>query len=322
MYNLDPEFNARVFEEKSNLRKCGNTVGVLMVILKLVSLVISFVVGMFSFVVGDAETFQNLISNDLIFSSIINIIINGFMMFLPLFLFAVYAMKGDSYNWCFTKPKTVKTDTVKYVFFALFLSYVAGLTRLIVSVIFSFAIGKEPYVPELGTSYGNATIALIIEICCACIFTALIEEFAFRGVLLTYLRKFGDIPAIVVSSLVFAVLHGNFIQLPYVFVLSIGLAFVTIKTGSIYPAILVHFINNLIATLYSWVPNATSIFSFVLMVISVLATYTLIKENKISLPKTQNFVLSNSKRTEILIVSPFLLVYIIYEVVMSLQFIK
>ena len=323
MYNFDPEFNIKVFEEKRNIRKCGNTVGVLMLIIKLIALFVSFIIGTLSLVfVGDTETFQNLIKDDLVFSNITNIIINAFVMFAPFLLFAIYTSKGNSYNLSFSRPKTNNKDTAKYILFAMFLSYVAGLVRLIVSALFSFVIGKEPYVPELGASYSNATIAIIVEIICTGILTALIEEFAFRGVLLTYLRKFGDVPAIVVSSLVFAVLHGNFVQIPYVFVLSSGLAFITIKTGSIYPAIFVHFVNNSIATLYSWVPDATTIFSFVIMVASVLSTYTLIKQNKLSLPKTQNYVLSNSKRTEILITSPFLLVYLIYEVITSLNFIK
>lgn len=322
MYRFDPEFDVRAFQEKTILRQNGNTVGVIMLIMKLVALFISILIGTISFVVTDADTFKNLINDDLVFTSIINIIINSFVIFLPFLFFAIYTSKGNDYSSFFTKPKTTNKDTAKYTFFALFLSYVAGFVNLIVSKLFQLLIGKEPYSPELGTSYGNAAFAIIVEIVCTCILTALIEEFAFRGVLLTYLRKFGDVPAIVISSLVFAVLHGNFVQIPYVFVFSMGLAFVTIKTNSIYPAILVHFINNSIVTLYSWAPDITEIFSFILMAFSVVVSFALKKEKKLTLPKTQNFALSNSKRIEFLITSPFLLLYVIYEIVMSLEFLK
>jgi membrane protease YdiL (CAAX protease family) len=70
------------------------------------------------------------------------------------------------------------------------------------------------------------------------------EEFMTRGIILHKLRGFGDSFAIVTSALMFALLHGNIVQIPFTFPVGIVLAFITIKSGSIIPAVISHFVIN------------------------------------------------------------------------------
>lgn len=79
------------------------------------------------------------------------------------------------------------------------------------------------------------------------ILPAFLEEMLFRGVMLTSFRKFGDGFAIISTSLLFGLMHGNFVQIPFAFVLGIILAFLTVYTKSILPAMLLHFCNNTFA---------------------------------------------------------------------------
>ena len=72
----------------------------------------------------------------------------------------------------------------------------------------------------------------------------LAEEFAMRGVVLGALRKYGDGFAIIVSALLFGLMHGNFMQIPFAFVVGLALGFAVIKTGSVWTGVLIHFINN------------------------------------------------------------------------------
>ncbi len=73
---------------------------------------------------------------------------------------------------------------------------------------------------------------------------ALVEEFAFRGVVMGVLRPYSEALAILVSSAAFALMHGNFVQLPFTFCCGLVFAFLDIKTGSLLPSIIVHFLNN------------------------------------------------------------------------------
>jgi len=77
---------------------------------------------------------------------------------------------------------------------------------------------------------------------------ALVEEFAMRGVVLGSLRRFGDGFAIFVSAALFGLMHGNLVQAPFAFVVGLGLGYITVVSGSMWPAITVHFLNNFLAT--------------------------------------------------------------------------
>lgn len=76
------------------------------------------------------------------------------------------------------------------------------------------------------------------------IIPAILEEVAIRGVLLQPLRRFGDGFAIVVSAVIFSLLHGNMVQVPYTVVAGIYFGYIAVATGSIWPSIILHFFNN------------------------------------------------------------------------------
>lgn len=68
----------------------------------------------------------------------------------------------------------------------------------------------------------------------------LVEEFLFRGIGFYLLAQFGHLAAIVVTSIAFALTHGIAVGLPIFFIIGVGLGFVRSRTGSIYPALLLH----------------------------------------------------------------------------------
>lgn len=74
---------------------------------------------------------------------------------------------------------------------------------------------------------------------------AIVEEFCIRGVVLQPLRRYGDKFAIVMSAAIFSVLHGNMVQIPYTLVAGIYLGYLCVATGSLWPSIVLHFINNM-----------------------------------------------------------------------------
>ncbi len=78
---------------------------------------------------------------------------------------------------------------------------------------------------------------------------ALVEEFAFRGVMLGLLRPYGDGFAILISSVFFGLMHGNLVQAPFAVVVGAGLGYITVASGSMWPAIAAHFLNNFLAVL-------------------------------------------------------------------------
>ncbi len=74
---------------------------------------------------------------------------------------------------------------------------------------------------------------------------AIIEEFSIRGVVMQPLRRYGDGFAIVASAFIFSIMHGNMAQIPYTVIGGLYLGYLAIATGSIWPSIIVHLINNM-----------------------------------------------------------------------------
>ena len=111
------------------------------------------------------------------------------------------------------------------------------------------------------------------------ILPAFAEEFAFRGILMGVLRPYSEGLAILVSSAMFALMHGNFVQLPFTFCCGLVFAFIDIKTNSMLPSIIVHFFNNALSVLfdilisYKLLTNygANLCYGFIFLVLGILS---------------------------------------------------
>lgn len=81
---------------------------------------------------------------------------------------------------------------------------------------------------------------------------ALAEEFACRGILLGAFKKHGEGFAIITSATLFGLMHSNFEQIPFAFLVGLILGYITIKSGNIWVAVLVHAFNNMISVVYTY----------------------------------------------------------------------
>lgn len=68
----------------------------------------------------------------------------------------------------------------------------------------------------------------------------IVEELMYRGLGYTLLAPLGAAGAIVVIGIAFALAHGLIRAFPVLFLIGAGLAFLRWRTGSIYPAIILH----------------------------------------------------------------------------------
>ena len=71
------------------------------------------------------------------------------------------------------------------------------------------------------------------------------EEFLFRGVVFNTLKKrFSPVWTIVIQGVLFGVFHLNLVQGSYATLLGMVFGYVTYKTKSLWPAIIMHIVNN------------------------------------------------------------------------------
>ena len=116
------------------------------------------------------------------------------------------------------------------------------------------------------------------------------EEVAFRGVLLHGLRRrFRPITLAVVVGLIFGFFHVDLFRLIPTTYLGILLAGVTLATGSIFPAMLWHALNNAVAlvpTSLGWWGEETTIpgWLYAAAAVALVAALTLIWKNRTPYP--------------------------------------
>lgn len=91
------------------------------------------------------------------------------------------------------------------------------------------------YMEDYGFVLQFITIALVPAFC---------EEFLFRGVILSNLMPYGKATAIIISSVLFGLMHSNFYQFLYTVAAGILLGAIYVMTDSIWCSVLVHMINN------------------------------------------------------------------------------
>lgn len=92
-------------------------------------------------------------------------------------------------------------------------------------------------------------IQLIFSFITTAILPAFAEEIAFRGIFMGVMRKHGDAFAILSSSLVFGLMHGNTTQIVFAFTLGLIFGYLDCKANSIVPSVILHFANNFYAVL-------------------------------------------------------------------------
>jgi len=86
-----------------------------------------------------------------------------------------------------------------------------------------------------------------------------VEEFGFRGMLYTGYKKSGNVlRTVVLTAFLFAIMHMNFNQAAYAFVIGIMLALLMEATDSIWPVFIVHFCVNAFSVCTMFLMNAIS----------------------------------------------------------------
>lgn len=118
-----------------------------------------------------------------------------------------------------------------------FASYMSIHFTLLTNILFGAADNSE-MVPT--TAIG--CVQIIISLC---VFAPILEEILCRGIIMKMLEKYGIAAEIIISGFVFALLHFSIQSIIVLFFVGVLLGVVKKLTGSIFPCMIMHSINNL-----------------------------------------------------------------------------
>lgn len=176
----------------------------------------------------------------------------------------------------FGKPYSF-SEAILLVVAGLGLCFIGNIvTGYFASMMSSFGIEFYSYNAALSVSQELPKNAF--EFCCMVMHTAVMpaifEEFAFRGVIMQPLRKYGDFFAIFVSAVLFGLVHGNMTQMPFAIIAGFALGYSSIVTGSLWTGVVIHFLNNFISLMNAFAKVYLPESRF--MIFSLITVYGLI----------------------------------------------
>ena len=101
---------------------------------------------------------------------------------------------------------------------------------------------------EIGFLEASSTLEMLLAFIALVILAPFAEELVFRGVLLpAFSKKLGLIAAVIVTSVLFGILHPPVNAMIGIGIFAIFLALIYVLTRSIWPAIILHSLKNLLA---------------------------------------------------------------------------
>lgn len=255
----------------------------------------------FAFLVSFAITFLCLIfdrggrvlslfaDNDII----VSYALNTFIVFVTFFVFFAVIVKVLGLNvsqTCALGLPDRKGLALPCIFISLSMTIYGVVFTNLLSAFTENVFHAVPYETEF-TADSFTPLTFIFVLINSALIPALIEEFTFRGAIIGIFRRYGDIGAIFISTVMFSLAHGNFVQIPYTFMFGIGLGVTRVLTNSIWPCIIAHFINNAFVAIINVIPESYNLASlwiqlFMLALYGILGVISYIKLNNRGVIKT------------------------------------
>lgn len=185
-------------------------------------------------------SFLNLSDNvtNWLFSIVVQIFGMGVI---PLTLYKLW-VKEDVISGFYLKVKLPPAVYVLAVVLGLLLAYLTTGVSLIWQNMLIF-LGFT-HVNSAGTIYSDAGV-LVMEIVTTAMLPAIFEELTDRGLAIRMLRGIEDDKTVMILvAVLFGLAHQNIMQTGYAFVGGLVFAYLALKTRSIIPGMIIHFINN------------------------------------------------------------------------------
>lgn len=146
------------------------------------------------------------------------------------------------------------------------------------------------------------------------------EEFFFRGTFINLFGKEKLIITAVISAGFFALYHCSVAQLVYQFLFGVGMGVLAVKSGSVFPSMIAHFLNNFIIITLNYLNITIDLFSPLVIVIGInllvlfcVVIYFYQKTNKTKVVKSEK-----GSYLEFLLFSSFGLIICLVLVIASL----
>jgi len=192
--------------------------------------------------------YTGVLRNDILTSFLIQVVV---MFGIPLLLYSLLIKKH---------PKDTLADcgfrkiSTRMIFLAILLGVVLYFINSFVADAFYSIISLFGYeqLPTSSTTTQTLNYQFLLkEFILSCILPGFCEEFLHRGVMLCANKKYSNTKTcLIISSLLFGLTHLNIRQFFYASILGLLMGLVTLASNSIFPAMIIHFMNNFLSNYF------------------------------------------------------------------------
>jgi len=241
---------------------------------------VAFIIGMALIIYVSVSLLYSVIASILIIPLIIDIFTEEQVTLINTALTSVLSIGlAAAFVFAYTTEekeieKTKLKDNIRYILEGIFL---IGGIQLLISYLYQ-KIGIDYNVVETLAieNNSNAFTNLMLVICLAVV-PAIFEELLFRKAIINASRKVGVGFAIIISSLMFGLIHMNLGQFIFATLLGLIFAYLYVKTGNIKIPMILHFLNNGYASLQMLLTSekAYDIINIIIIALMVLGFISL-----------------------------------------------
>ena len=240
-------FTPKTFEEKKGIKKAALLSGLALITIMAIAdfwvIIYYLVMSFFGFT---PERAQAIITEPAVLQ-VAQIFLSTFMFTVPFILIFKAGGRCISDLVPLKKPTGSKTAMffigLSFCAFANIASSYCGYFFESIGIDYNVDFGDNP----------DGFFGFLLSLLATAIVPALVEEFACRGLLLGVLRKYGDGFAVLVSAILFGLMHGNFDQMPFALMVGLVLGYIVVKTESLWIAVAVHATNNFISVAFTYI---------------------------------------------------------------------
>ncbi len=175
----------------------------------------------------------------------------GIIFLVPLTIFTLVTKSKvkDVVKFCSFKKVSLKVLLISFA-----LGVVIFILNNYVSTFFNSIIQLFGYKPSAsaGADIPATWWTFMLDLLCTAVLPAFAEEVLHRGLLLNGVSMFGMKKSILISGALFGLFHLNIEQCFYAMIIGFFLGYLCYLCSSIYPCIIVHFMNNALSVFLSF----------------------------------------------------------------------
>lgn len=269
--SIDIDIKEAVKANKKTFKKAISKINLLFLLLSLIALfasVLSLIISAILIIVNSTIDVSS-IDESVILSNPFFTVIN---MFLPVFIslvsgiFISKALFKIKFRDFFVSTEKIMVYSAKGALACISFGSVGLLFTLLIINFFNL-FNLKVTMPDI--SIPSEPLSMIINLSYICLIGPIFEEIIFRGFIFKAARYFGTSFAIIFSSILFGIFHGNLLQLFPATLMGIVLAYITVKSNSLIPAIIAHICNNSFRYLEEFILNNSFINSKISNIVSI-----------------------------------------------------